>query len=295
MRYLVLGATSDTGLSLCRRLLAAGHEVACFVRRPRSAPAGCEEHLGSIPEPGEPWPPADRARLDRAAAGAGGAFVLTHVRYAPAVVERARTAGVGRTVCVSSQRRFTRWPDEAARSVIAAEEALAAIPGGWVGLRATMIYGGGRDKNIARLVGLIRRWPVVPLPGGGRHRIQPLFVGDLVTALLAAAQAEGLDGRILDVAGPRPIALREAAANVARRLHVRRLFLPVPLDLAVRLAALLKPAIAESVRRFGEDRTAELGEARRLLGFGPRSFEEGLAEMLGAAPGGASGTGLAHR
>jgi nucleoside-diphosphate-sugar epimerase len=280
MRVLVTGATSDTGRRLAGHLVAAGHEVACLVRRPGSAPAGCREHRGSIPEPGAPWAPEHLAALDRAAAGARVAFALTHVRYAPAVVERARAAGVERTVCVSSQRRFTRWPDAAAASVAAAEASLVAIEGGWVGLRATMIYGGGRDRNIARLLDLVRRWPLVPLPAGGRHRIQPLFVGDLEAALLAAAEAPGVGGSILDLAGPRPLSVREAAATMARLLSKRRVFVPVPLGLAIRLASLLRPALAAAVRRFGEDRVAEIGEAQRRLGFSPRPFEQGLAEML---------------
>jgi nucleoside-diphosphate-sugar epimerase len=280
MRYLVTGATSDTGRRLCGRLVADGHEVACLVRRADTAPPGCRSYRGTIPEPGLAWDPEHLAELERAARGAGRAFALTNIRYAPAVVERARAAGVGRTVCVSSQRRSTRWPDAVAASVAAAEAALAAIPDGWVALRAPMIYGGGRDHNVARLVGLVRRWPVVPLPGGGRHRIQPLFGDDLAAALLAAAEAPGVEGRILDVAGPRPLPLREAAATVARQLGRRRLFVALPLGPAVRLASLLRPGLAAPVRRFGEDRTADIGEAQRLLGFSPRPFAEGLAEML---------------
>ncbi len=189
-----------------------------------------------------------------------------------------------RTVCVSSARRFTRWPDEPARAVIAAEAELASDPAGWVALRATMICGGGRDKNIARLVRLVRRWPVIPLPGGGRRLIQPLFVDDLVEALLAASHAPEVAGRIIDVAGPEPISLREAVRVIARALGRRRVIVPVPLAPARWAACVFRRSALGRVRRLGEDRVLDIAEARQLLGFAPRPFAENICASLESSP-----------
>lgn len=282
MRVLVTGATSDTGRRLCGRLLEAGHQVVCFTRGRRPIPEGTEAVRGVLPEPGQPWGESGEA-MARALEGCALVHCCTHIRFAPAVVERALEAGVVRTVCVSSARRFTRWPSENERRVIAAEEELLRRPEGWVAFRSTMIYGGGSDKNIARLVRSVRRWPLVALPGGGRARIQPLFVEDLVEALLAADHAPGAHGRIINVAGPEPLTLREVVKTIARVLGRRRLIVPVPLALARIAASLGGSRSRDRIRRMGEDRVLDIAEARELLGFAPRSFEEGLRSMLETA------------
>lgn len=291
MRIAMTGGTTDAGRRLTERLLREGHHVVCFggsrhrdVRQDGEAGGhavapGAELILGRLPEPGQPWG-EHGAAIDRALSGAALVYHLAHIRFAPAVVERARAAGVVRTVCVSSARRFTRWPDAVARMVIEAEATLARDPAGWVGLRPTMIFGGGHDRNIARLVRLVRRWPVIALPGGGRHLVQPIHVDDLVEALLAAGRAPGLAGRILDVAGPTPLSQRAVLETIARLLGVRRVFVPVPLAPVRWLAPLLGREFAGRVRRLGEDRTVDIGPAQELLGFRPRPFEDGLKAMI---------------
>jgi nucleoside-diphosphate-sugar epimerase len=280
MRVLVTGATSDTGRLLCDRLLARGHTVVCFAREPVGLAGEVLAEVGQLPEPGEDWG-ENGERFDAAVEGCALVHHVAHIRYAPAVVSRARVAGVMRTICVTSARRFTQWPDLAARQVIRAEEELAGDPEGWVALRATMIYGGAHSRNVTRLVDLVRRWPVIALPGGGRRRIQPLFIEDLVDAILAASHAQGVAGRVVDVAGPEPIPVREAVGIIARELGLRRLTVPIPLGPAVLLARLAGPDSLARVRRLGEDRTRDISEARALLDFNPRPFAEGLRAWLG--------------
>jgi nucleoside-diphosphate-sugar epimerase len=290
MRIAVTGASTDTGRRLCERLLEQGHRVVCFGgsrhRNVQEGEAGghavapgAELILGRLPEPGSSWGEHGE-KFDEVLQGAALVYHLAHVRYAPAVVERARAAGVLRTVCVSSARRFTRWEDAATREVIAAEETLARAPEGWVALRSTMIYGGGHDRNIARLVGIVRRWPVILLPGGGKNLVQPLFVDDLAEALLAAGHAHDVAGKVIDVAGPEPLTQREVLESIARALGKRPALIPIPLGPARGLAWLGGKGMRDRVRRMGEDRAVAIEEARRLLGFEPRPFTHGLREVL---------------
>lgn len=279
MRVLIAGATSDTGRRLAERLLEQGHEVVCYARHEKGLPGGVRTVIGALPALGQAWG-QDGEAFDEAAAGCPLAYCITHIRFAPAMVEHARAAGVVRTVCVSSARRFTNWIDEPARAVIAAEAELERDPEGWTALRSTMIYGGGRDKNISRLVRLVRRWPVIPLPGGGRNRIQPIHCDDLVAALLAAGRAKGVGGKIIDVAGPEPMEYRAVIRAIAAALRVRRLLLPIPLAPARLLAGLGGKALRGRVLRMGDDRTLDISEARALLGLDPRPFAEGLSQWL---------------
>ena len=51
-----------------------------------------------------------------------------------------------------------------------------------------MIYGAPGDRNLSRLLAVLRRAPLLPVPGGGRHLQQPVHVADVADAVLNAAQ-----------------------------------------------------------------------------------------------------------
>ena len=55
----------------------------------------------------------------------------------------------------------------------------------WTILRPTMIYGTPADRNIARLVRFVSRWPVVPIVAPDALQ-QPVHVEDVATAVATA-------------------------------------------------------------------------------------------------------------
>jgi nucleoside-diphosphate-sugar epimerase len=143
-----------------------------------------------------------------------------------AVAKAAQRAGVRRVVLVSSigvngsathGHPFTEADGPAptepyAVSKLEAEqalrEALAAGATDWVVLRPPLVYGPGCPGNLAKLIGLAARAPVLPL--GGLHAPRTLVaIDNLVDALLVAARHDAAsrrtfvvaDGRDIDVAG----------------------------------------------------------------------------------------------
>ena len=84
----------------------------------------------------------------------------------------------------------------------------------WTILRAPLVLGPGTEGAAA-----LRRnssGSTATLVGGGRHRQQPLDVGDLARASLRAAEPERARDRVLEIAGPEGIAERELVARAAR-------------------------------------------------------------------------------
>jgi nucleoside-diphosphate-sugar epimerase len=65
-------------------------------------------------------------------------------------------------------------------------ERFCAEPGvAWTILRPTLIYDEGRDGNVSRLAGLIRRFGVLPLSGEGEGLRQPVHAEDLAVGACA--------------------------------------------------------------------------------------------------------------
>ncbi|GAB4310727.1 MAG: NAD(P)H-binding protein [Candidatus Sumerlaeia bacterium] len=284
----VTGGTSHTGRRVVRCLLARApdEEVRCLVRDAARAAAG-----GLAPSNGCPLTliEGDIEAPDTYAGamrGARAVINVAHIRYGPQLADLCLSLGVGRLVCLSSTRRYTRWPDEAAHQVIAAETALERMDLDWTILRATMIYGGPEDNNIEKLVQLIRRWHVILLPGGGRNLVQPVFVGDLAETVVAVVSLSTSFRRAYTLAGPEPMSYRTMLQQIAAALGRRIILVPVPIGPAVAAALAAQtlglpwPATPDQIRRLGEDKAFDISQARRDLGFSPRSFQEGLRAKL---------------
>jgi len=187
-------------------------------------------------------------------------------------------------ICMSSTRRFTKFPEETARRVIEGESTIEASALNYTILRPAMIYGYARDNNLEKLANWLRKRRFMPLIRGGKNLVQPIFVDDLVDALVRALNRPSETSRkTLTVAGPEPITWKEMVDTLARALHRRMIWIPIPysfLYLAAAIAERLpgRPlATRDQVRRLLEDKTFDTQEAVDALGdWQPRKFDEGI-------------------
>ena len=280
MKLLVTGGSGFTGRQVLLRAVAGGHEVLATVRS--AAAADVVRACGAEPVPGDLDDPAG---LDEAFGR--GADALINVAslgfgHAPAVVSAAEDAGLRRAVFVSTTAVATALPAPSKRVRLAAEDTIRRSALDWTIVRPTMIYGLPGDRNLSRLLQLLRRTPVVPLPGGGRRLQQPVHVQDLAGALLASVGAAAASGRTYDVAGPEPLTFRDLVLTAARAVGRSPRLVPVPLR-ATRLALSVYEQVsahprlkAEQLDRLAEDKAFSIEDARRDLGNDPRSFDAGI-------------------
>ena len=124
------------------------------------------------------------AGLREALDGARRVASCAHARHIPAIL--AAAGGAERFVFLGSTRKFTSWPDPHGEGVRAGEAAFLASGRAGAILHPTMIYGAAGEDNVRRLATLLRRLPLVPLPGGGRALVQPIHQADVTRSLRAA-------------------------------------------------------------------------------------------------------------
>jgi uncharacterized protein YbjT (DUF2867 family) len=272
----VIGASGRSGAALCRALLADGIRVIPVVRdRARWAATGL------------PWSPAfaDLEKRPQALADAlGGATRIVstaHARYAGIVIAAAPPEA--RLVFLGSTRKFTRWPDAHGNGVLAGEGAFRKSGRPGVMLHPTMIYGAQGEDNVQRLAALLRRLPVIPLPGGGRALVQPIHQDDLTRCIRAALDISWTGPESLVVAGPEPMPYADFVRAVAAAAGLgppRIVALPAgPLMLAAPLARLVPklPRIGRAeIRRLLEDKNFDTGPMVARLGVRPIALAEGL-------------------
>ena len=93
-------------------------------------------------------------------------------------------------------------------------------------LRPSIVFG-REDAFINRFAGLIRMLPVVPVIGA-TTKFQPVFVGDVAKAVVAALRG-GHSGETLELGGPQVLSMLQLNEWIARATgRSGKLFVPVP-------------------------------------------------------------------
>lgn len=285
MRLLVTGGSGFLGTFVLRAALAAGHDVMALARSPSSA--DIVEQQGAVALYGD----LDDARsLDNAFGRAvtAGAEILVNLAslgfgHAPTIVAAAEEVGLRRAIFVSTTAVTTALPAPSKAVRLSAERTICESELDWTILRPTMIYGAAGDRNMSRLLALLRRAPVVPVPGGGKRLQQPVHVQDLARAVLAATSELSI-GRIYDVAGPHAMTFRELLREAGAAVGKQPRLLSVPLipsiwALRAYERAIPRPRVkAEQLERLSEDKAFDISAAVADLDYQPRSFRSGVRD-----------------
>lgn len=186
------------------------------------------------------------------------------------------------SVCRNSGQAYSDTKLEAERAIrrLIDESCLPAII-----LQPSEVYGPGDPNWTERPLDLIRTGRMV-LANGGRGLIQPVFIEDLVQAVLMAVE-KGRLGETYILCGPEVVTIREYFSHFARMLGKKRLpAVPGRLALGTAAVAELLSKVLRSPPIFTRQEvlstmataTYDGSKAARELGFVPRTT---LAEGMG--------------
>ncbi len=299
-RIAVTGANSALGRVLLERArLRPDVEIAALVRS-----AGAESELGALLNGRThsvrvDW--SDASGLRAACQGASsvvhlaGILIESHAtRYREANLETtralvgaARAAGVAKIVLVSAigadpESRNGYW-----RSKGEAEALVRASGLSYTILRCPLVLAcdGAGVRALLREVNA----RVVPLPGGGAYREQPLDARDLADGALNAALSPGCArDAVLEVVGPESLPMRELVLRGARIRKTHPIIVPVPLGLLRAILGLrtrlLGPGFSPDVIDvMTSDANLDPAPAAKALGIALRPLDETLAHSLALA------------
>lgn len=155
-------------------------------------------------------------------------------------------------------------------------------------LRPSIIFG-PEDQFFNRFAGLGRLSPVMPLIGGST-RFQPVYVGDVAQAVVAALEGRAKPGVTYELGGPRIYSFRQLLGKVAEYTNRKWLYLPLPFWLAKLQGAFLQilptpPLTLDQVRLLQNDNVVSeeaVSEGRTLQGLDiqPRPVEAIVPQYL---------------
>src|SRR5690554_2844696 len=293
-KVMVLGA-GLIGSALAARLVLRGHCVLLATRNGR-APAGMDalalDLTAALPD----------AQLRKAMSGVDvvvntvGIFLesgqqtfdAVHVNGPRAVFEAARAANVRRWVQLSALGADAESP----LPYFASKGRMDAIlrdgdgDGHVAGSRSQPEVAIVKPSLVFAPEGASTRWfaqlaslPLTPLPGHGRHAVQPVHLDDLVDALVALVESPEVPP-VLHAVGPQSLPMRDYLQVFKRAMATGRAFVPIPMRLLRTIAAVASrigklPVDADALSMLEAGSTAEAGPFQRWLGRparGPEAF-----------------------
>jgi len=273
---LVFGVGGPVGEATARALADAGWRVTASMRQRRDETQKRLEAMGAVVRFDDL---AGDAGWAAAADGCDAVVFTTHLEVATASLERASFA-CGRVVAFSSNNVAADADAPSYRALAAAEARLRPRFAGAAIVRPTLIYGDPRLPTLTRLLRMARRWPVLPMPGSGVARMQPVFHGDL-GVLAAGLAAEDAPAGVFAAGGPDIVSMRELYGAIARAVGRNPVIAPVP-RVVLGLAAAVGALSAEQAARAGRDRIAIAQDPIPAPLAPTTSLRDGLAQHVKA-------------
>jgi len=303
MRSKTVTVVGDSGVMaryVVQRLAALGAVLRIPTRRPPEAlflkPLGA---IGQINL--EPWNPGGPGEVERLLAGAdmavnligilfeskGGDFDRLQARLPGEIGAAAAKAGLSRVAHLSAIGADADSPAAYGRTKAAGEAALrTSLPSATI-LRPSIVFG-PEDGFFNRFARMSRLSPALPLIGCGRTRFQPVYVGDVADAVIAALMRDDVAGRTYELGGPGVYTFKDLLAYLLRVVGRRRLLVNLPFGLASFQARLLQflpdpPLTPDQVELLKRDNVVA-PDAMGLadLGIAPTPLEVVVPEYLKA-------------
>ena len=154
------------------------------------------------------------------------------------VAKRAAAAGA-RMVHVSAIGADDQSASAYARAKADGEKAvLAALPSATI-MRPSVVFG-PEDQFTNRFAALARISPALPLIGGGLTKLQPVYVGDVATAIADAVDGKTKPGTTYELGGPEILSMRQIMEIILSITDRKRMLISLPFGLANFEAAFLQ-------------------------------------------------------
>jgi len=290
-RVCVVGGSGFIGRYAVKRLAEAGAVIAAVSRH--ASEARFLRPMGDVGQV-EPFDAGldDEAGLTAAIGGSSAVissvgilyergqqrFQLLHVEGPARLARLAAAAGVKHFVHISALTADPRSDSAYARSKALGEaEVKAAFPAATI-LRPSLVFG-PEDDFFNRFAAMARVSPILPLVGGGATRFQPIYVGDVADAVVAALQRPEAQAKTYELGGPATLSFRELMELMLAEVGRRRVLMTLPYGLASAAALFMefmpKPMLTrDQVKLLQKDAVVTSGApGLAQLGITPTALE----------------------
>lgn len=286
----VLGGSGFVGRYAVRALADDGWRIRAATRRPDLAghlqPMGAVGQIQPV-QANVRYPDSIRRAVESADAvvnlvgilfkSGAQTFHAVHVAGARAAAKAAKEVGAKTFVHVSAIGADRKSWGKYGRTKAAGEAAvLAEFPEAII-LRPSLVFG-PEDQLFNRFAGMARYSPFLPLIGGGKTLMQPVYVGNVGAAIAAALRGEAKPRTIYELGGPDIVTFRRLLDLTQEWSGRKRWYARIPFWLAqvgafltLPLPNTMRPLTVDQVRMLTQPNVVSevaTKEGRTLAGLG---------------------------
>ncbi len=293
MKLAVIGGTGFVGRGLLRALAGSSHEVVIVSRKPpKNIPPAKNFFFaaGDI---------HDAKSLEKAFYGAQAVYHLvgiiaetrqltfekTVIQGTGNLVEAARKCGVKKIIYLSalgtSDKPFTKY----FRAKWESETIIRNSGREYLILRPSFVFG-PEDISINKFARMFKRLPFAPVIGDGRYKMQPIFIDDLASVMVASLDNPRAVNQTIELGGPDIYEFRQMVAIIKKSLNIRRFNLYIPFWLMMIngwiLERFLKPApvTMDQLKMLRAGGVADNSKLLEIFRIDLTSFESKIKEYL---------------
>jgi len=290
----IAGATGFVGGHLVADLLGKGHQLKCLARSEAAAATlearGVKVVRGDITDAGSlagVLGPDDMVvHLAGIIAERGRAtFRSVHVEGTANLVAEAKRAGVRHFFYQSALGADLSSSSAYQRTKAEAEEIVRSGGLHWTIFRPSLIIGPW-DGFTRKLTDMLKLAPVLPIPGTGAARFQPVYIKDWLRCIGAVIEHPGEYAGVYEIGGPEQLTYREIVETLASAMGRRMASVSIPMGFMKFSASVLQavlpspPVTVEQLDLLEQDNVCSPDSIEKAFGFRPVRYSEALAEFL---------------
>jgi len=151
--------------------------------------------------------------------------------------------------------------------------------------RPTMIYGEG-SCDLKDLINLIKKTYIVPIVGSGKNKFQPVYVGDIVKAIIKSIGNEKTIGKTYYLGGADKITYNNLIDLIIKRLQLKRIRIHLPIIFMKSIVWIYEKIVTnpsftvDKIVLLTYDKTCDISLAEKDLRFKPIGIRNGIKHFI---------------
>lgn len=290
----ITGASGFVGGHLVDYLLEKGNKVRCLVRSESAGKSlsakGVEVVIGdvTVPETMEGKIGNDDfvVHLVGIIAEKGGiTFESVHCNGTANIVAEAKRAGVRYLFYQSALGADKSSWSGYLKTKAEAEEIVKQSGLRYTIFRPSLIIGPW-DGLTKKLVEMMKLSPVLPIPGQGRAKFQPVYIKDWLACIGKVIENPDSYVSTYEIGGPEHLSYREIVEKLSMAMGHNRPAFKIPMGLMKLGASVFEkilsapPVTSDQLKLLEQDNICDLKSIEKNFGFVPVRYEEALKEFM---------------
>ncbi len=288
IKLAVLGATGFLGINLVKRLKEEGYDFIALIRRTSNTRLLDELNISydycnfnNVSD--------IKSKLDNISIIIHLAAITpnkkepnlkdANITFTKNIISSINKTKIKKIIYISSANVLDNIQDDYELSKKECEKLVIESSLNYVILRPSLIYGQYDDKNLTTILQIIKNFPIIPIGGNGKYKIQPVYVEDVVSAIIFSLNQK-ISNKTYVVAGPEPIEFNKVIDIISSVLNKRRLKLHIPISITYILLKFYNFFSSKTLpiksKKVIESKKYDISATKIDLNYNPISFHEGI-------------------